>query len=155
MPLAQGALTEFALAGKAPIPYAGYAIKINGHSGTFIIGRPMTAVHDPLDLVCGDDWEFAGRLEDAFRRPINLIGVLSISWRLDSLDGSQNFLAISLGSGITVTNLVCAEILVDVPSAETTALAPGIYRDYLRVTLADGSVLTEWTGIIRVCAAPA
>jgi hypothetical protein len=44
---------------------------------------------------------------------------------------------------------------MDVPSAGTIGLAPGNYRDYLRVTLADGSVLTEWTGIIRAAPPPA
>jgi hypothetical protein len=40
MPLAQGALTEFALAGSSPVPNSETAIKINGQSGVVIVGRP-------------------------------------------------------------------------------------------------------------------
>jgi hypothetical protein len=116
----------------------------------------MTTIHDPLDLVCGATWSFAGRLRDACDKPLDLTGA-SISWRLDSLDGTENIVALSFESsgGISVIDLAQADILVTPSSEETIRVPPGIYRDWLWVTLADGTMFPEWTGIIRAAAAPA
>jgi hypothetical protein len=114
----------------------------------------MTTIHDPLDLICGDTWQFDGPLLDADDCPLNLTGA-EISWRLDGLRGG-NYIALSLSSsgGISIVNLTRAEILVSAPPSLTSQLAPGVYRDWLRVTLSDGTVLTMWSGIIRAVAGP-
>jgi hypothetical protein len=113
----------------------------------------VTTTHDPLDFICGDSWPLAGPLEDADCNPLVLVGA-SISWRLDSIDGLTNYLALSVGSGIQIVSNTTAMILVTVSAAQTANLAPGNYKDSLRVTLADGSVFTEWTGYIRAAANP-
>ena len=110
--------------------------------------------HDPLDFICGTDWEMTACLLDSGRDPLNLAGA-SLQWKLDSLDGTANYLNASLGSGITVTDAGTSTILVDVSAADTASLLPGEYRDWLFVTLASGAKLPMWTGIIRVGAAPA
>lgn len=114
----------------------------------------MTTIHDPEDRICGDTWEFVGLLEDADGVPLVLTGA-SISWRLDSVDGTTNFLHLTLGSGIAVVDAPTAEILVTASAGQTGGLAPGNYKDSLRVTLADGTVFTEWQGFIRAAASPA
>jgi hypothetical protein len=114
----------------------------------------MTAIHDPFDLVAGRDWEFSGPLTDADCNPLPLTGA-QIVWRLDSLDGTQNFLKISLNAGITITNMACSEIQVAAAAAITAAVPAGPYRDWLTVTLQSGQILDLWSGIIRVAPQPA
>jgi hypothetical protein len=113
----------------------------------------VTTQHDPIDVVCGRSWEFSGPLLDADDRPLPLAGA-AISWKLDSLDGSANYLSLTLGNGISINNETWATIVVAAPPSATVGVPAGIYRDWLTVTLADGTVLDEWSGIIRVAAAP-
>lgn len=113
----------------------------------------MTTIHDPLDYICGDTWELTGPLQDADCDSLDLTGA-AVAWRLDSIDAGTNYIALALGSGIVITDMPSATILVTVPASSTAALAAGNYRDSLRVTLADGTVFTEWSGIIRAAANP-
>jgi hypothetical protein len=112
----------------------------------------MTAVHDPIDEFCGASWEYSGPLQDADEQPLPLTGA-SITWSLVNLYGS-NVLTLSLSAGITVIDLANATILVNVTAAQTAAIAPGSYKDVLVATLADGTVLAEWTGVIRASPLP-
>jgi hypothetical protein len=114
----------------------------------------VTTVHDPLDFFCGDSWEFPGILQDETGVALPLVGA-SITWRLDSVDAAINYLALSLGNGISVLNATTGAILVTVSPAQSGNITPGTYKDFLRVTLAEGDVFTEWTGIIRAAANPA
>jgi hypothetical protein len=118
------------------------------------LSSPPVTVHDPIDFVCGDNWEISGSLQDASGNPLSLTGA-TIQWKLDSIDGATNFLTLAIGSGISITDLPSATIFVNATSAQTAALASGNYRDWLSVKLADGSVLTEWTGVIRAAPLPA
>ncbi len=125
----------------------------------------MTTIHDPLTLICGDSWEFDGSLCDTLGAPLNLNGA-AITWKLDSLDGTVNYITLSIGNGIAIQNLAKADIFVRAIPAQTAAVPPGVYdefgqlqggvyRDWLRVTLGDGSVLTEWSGLIKAVPPPA
>jgi hypothetical protein len=114
----------------------------------------VTTIHDPIDQVASRDWEFTGLLLDYDCNPLPLTDA-QIAWRLDTLDGVTNLLVVSLANGVSVTNFATGEILVDVPAAQTATVPAGSYRDWLTVTLATGQVLDEWSGIIRVTAAPA
>jgi hypothetical protein len=112
----------------------------------------MATTHDPIDFVCGDTWALNGLLQDAAGAAINLVGA-TMTWKLDDLLG-VNKLTLSLGSGITVTDFPTAAVLIKATPTQTVALLPGSYQDWLRVTLADGTVFTEWTGIIRAAPNP-
>lgn len=114
----------------------------------------MTATHSPIDVVASRNWELGGPLLDSDCNPLPLTGA-ALVWKLDSLDGAANVITLTLGSGISILNLAAATILVNVPAAQTRSISAGVYRDWLTVTLADGSVLDCWSGIVRVSAAPA
>jgi hypothetical protein len=156
------------------IVYGRLAYRIRAHGGALpIIGRTSIdgtnenmTTHDPLNRVCSRSWSFDGTLLDYYGKPVPLTGA-SITWRLDSLDGTINFITKTLGNGIEIVNYDSAEISVTptqedtdpvkVPPADPTATPPvlGVYRNWLTVTLADGSTFDMWSGIIRVTAAPA
>jgi hypothetical protein len=121
-----------------------------------IAGSPMTTVHDPVEFICGDNWQITGPLQDAYGNPLNLTGA-TIVWKLDTVDSLANLITLDNGAngGVSVVTLTTATILVNVPAQKTGALQAGMYRDYLRVVLSDGTPLTEWTGIIKADARPA
>jgi hypothetical protein len=133
---------------------AGGPVTITPAAAIIIEGTPMTTIHDPINFVCGDDWQLTGPLNDALGNPLNLVGA-AISWKLDSIDGLTNFLTLGIGNGITVISEPLATIIVDASAAQTAALSAGSYRDWLRVTLASGAVMTEWSGVIIAGANPA
>lgn len=110
-------------------------------------------IHDPYDFICGTSWQEQGPLLDAFNNPIPLTGA-TIQWRLDSIDGATNFITLNLGAGITITDSPSSTILVDANKTQTN-LPPGLYRDILVLTLANGDPLPMWGGIIRASANPA
>lgn len=114
-------------------------------------------VHDPIDFICGDSWEETGPLQDVNGLPLSLAGA-TVVWKLDFTDPvtliTTNALSLALGSGITVLDAPSATILVKVSAAQSAPLKPGLYVDWLQVTLSDGTVLTEWTGSIRAAAGP-
>jgi hypothetical protein len=115
----------------------------------------MTTIHDPLDFVAGDTWTIDGALTDVGGNPLVLAGA-SIEWRLDSIDATKNILAMynDTNGGIQILYSAGGSILITVPAAQTATVPAGNYSDWLRVTLADGTTLTEWTGVIRVAPNP-
>lgn len=114
---------------------------------------PTITTHDPFDFVVGMTWELSGPMQDADGNPLVLTGA-QIAWRLESLDGLTRILEVTMGAGITITNVPTATILVQVSTIQTAAIPPGTYKDWLIVTLLDGRRLPEWTGVIRAAAAP-
>ena len=116
----------------------------------------MTTVHDPENFICGDNWQIVGPLLDGTGAPLNLTGA-TIQWKLDTADGLANVLTLDNAGngGVVVVEPSTATILVNVTAARSRDIAPGTYRDWLRVTLANGAVFTEWTGIIRADLNPA
>lgn len=130
-----------------------FVAKITGKSSKGnITGSPMTAIHDPLSFYCGDTWEIAGTLTDASGAPLDLTGA-ALQWKLDDPTGAINALTLALGSGITITGLATAgTVLIEPTAVQTAALAAGVYRDQVRVTLADGTVTTQWVGSITALA---
>lgn len=129
---------------------------------TIIIGVPFVAniigsfemtVHDPIDFVCGDSWDLTGPLNDAAGLPMPMVGA-SVLWILERPDGT-NVLTCSLTAGISILNVALATILIRVTPQQSAIIPPGNYRDWLRITLADGRVFTEWTGTIRAAPNPA
>lgn len=115
----------------------------------------MTAIttHEAIEVVCGDTWEINGTIEDEDGVPMSLAGV-GINWKLDSFDGNTNLLDLSVGSGIAVVDVSSGQILITVPKEDSALVTPGIYYDWLRITLDDGSAYTEWTGIIHAIGNP-
>jgi hypothetical protein len=145
-----GRATALFVTGRAPIAV------ITGRSGAQIVGTAMTTTHDPINFICGDTWQLTGPLQDASGNALNLTGA-TITWKLDGQDGLANLLTLdNAGSGgVSVVNPSTATILVNVSKVQSAALQAGTYKDWLRVTLADGTQLTEWTGIIKATAQPA
>ena len=117
----------------------------------------MTTTHDPIDFICGDRWSITGSLGDQDGNPLNMSTVLDIIWKLDSLDNTKNALTLSFSEGgINILDEVNAIIEVAPSAAQTLALPPGTYLDWLQVSVNDGTgPYTEWTGAIRAAPAPA
>jgi|SRR5690348_3089022 len=108
----------------------------------------MSIVHPLFTLRCGDTWAFSGPLQDSSGNALALTGA-TIVWKLDSLDGKTNYITLTLGSGIEVTNSTTATVLYEATPTQTSALTPGTYYDSLRVTLQDGESYTMVEGMIN------
>lgn len=108
----------------------------------------MSVLHNLMVFRCGDNWSFTGPLDDANGNPLNLNGA-NITWKLDSLDGKTNYITLTLGSGITVTNMTTATVLYGPNSTQTSSIIPGTYYDSLHVVLADGETYTVVEGLIN------
>jgi hypothetical protein len=115
----------------------------------------MTSIttHESIEVVCGDTWEINGLITDEDGVPMSLSGV-GINWKLDTMDGDANLLDLSVGSGITLVDPNNGVILITVSKTASAALVPGIYYDWLRITLVDGTAYTEWTGVIQAIKNP-
>jgi hypothetical protein len=131
------------------------ARKLPGSSGYMVRGDVDMIVHDPIDVVCGDDWKFAGPQYDELGNPLNLVGA-SFNWKLDDLSGTTNYINVTSDTGaISVVDQTNSIVLVNVSRSFTTSLTPGDYRDWMVATLGDGSIVTLSSGIVRVAARPA
>lgn len=108
----------------------------------------MSNVHALQVLRCGDQWLFAGPVNDAAGNALNLTGA-SISWKLDSVDGKTNYLTLTVGSGVTITTNNPGAVAYGPTKVQTAALTAGTYYDYLIVTLADGTTYTVIEGLIN------
>jgi len=114
----------------------------------------QSRTHDPFNFVAGDTWQIEDCLKDINGVPLDLTDV-AIGWCLDSLDGSQTLISLTLGNGISIDEPESAAVItVTVPATATATLPPGNYTDWLRVKFSDGEVRTFWTGIIRCAAMP-
>jgi len=109
----------------------------------------MSTIHPQENVHCGDDWLFAGPLNDSNGNPLPLSGAAFV-YKIDSLDGLTNFYT---STSVTITNFATASVLYGAPKATTVILAPGTYYDTLYVVLA-GNV---WSGTViegQINAAP-
>jgi len=114
----------------------------------------MSIIHPPQTLRCGDTWEFSGPLTDNSGNPLTLAGA-TLTWKIDSLDQSENFLTVVSGFGITVTNFTTATIQYLATATQTAAIPPGTYYDTMHVLLADGVTgFTVIEGIINASPIP-
>lgn len=141
-----GRVTRYVISGKSDV-------LIKGAAPTIILGRTTMNTHEPLDFLCGMDWQLGGPQLNADGTPLGLNGA-TVQWKLDSLDGGTNYITLTDSSGITV-NLTTSSVSIDVPGATTAGISPGAYRDYLIVTLPTGQKIPMWTGIVRAGAQPA
>lgn len=109
----------------------------------------MAWLHAPLGFYAGDNWEIAGPLHYADGSAFNLGAGAVLEWVMED-DAGNVILSASLGSGISVTDLTDAEILIALTPAQTAVVTPGTYRDQLRATDPAGFVSTQWAGSILV-----
>lgn len=112
----------------------------------------MSTTHALFVERAGDTWEFTGPLNDNSGNPLPLTGA-TITWKLDSLDLTTNYLTLTLGFGITVTDLTTATVQYGPTEAQTAGLIPGTYYDTLSVTLSSGNGGGKFTcieGLINV-----
>ena len=109
--------------------------------------RPLHHHHRPLDYVCGRGLAITGSILDDDGQPLDLTGA-AICWKLNKRGLAINFLTFAIGNGVTVVDPT--HIRVEVSADQTAALSPGVYQDWLRVTLCDGREFSRWGGDIRL-----
>lgn len=115
----------------------------------------MSTIHPLFVVRAGDTWEFTGPLDDNSGNALPMTGA-SVTWKLDSLDGTKNYLTLSLGLGISLANNNI--VTYEPTSTQTAAIAPGTYYDTLSVTLSaanGGGTFTCIEGLINVLPEPA
>jgi hypothetical protein len=109
----------------------------------------MAALHPLWAFVAGDDFPIQGVCTDAIGTIIDLTGATA-EWKLCDADGTV-VLDFTIGNGITVTSPpTLGQLVVDLLAARSATIAPGRYRDQLRITTASGEVSTQWIGFIDV-----
>ena len=117
----------------------------------------MITLHPPLYFVAGDTWVINGTLRTNSDQPLDLTGA-KIVWLFNTPNGSFNYLVLdaTVDGGIEVIgNPIAGQVKITVPPEITVDVAPGVFKDWLRVTLAnDGGTFTEWNGFIRVAVNP-
>lgn len=116
----------------------------------------MAAVHPLWSFRRGDTFPIAGCCADAVGAPLDLTGA-TIEWKLQSVPADSDLapavvldLTNGVAGGIAVTNEMLGELAITITAAQSAALIPGRYRDQLRVTLAGGTVSTQWVGFIDI-----
>lgn len=104
-------------------------------------------MHDQAALFAGDTWFIAGTLHDETNAILDL-SAAAVQWRLKDQTGNY-VLDLSIGNGIAIVDAAAGTVKITV-TPQQSALPPGVYFDQCRVTLADGSVSTQWTATITV-----
>jgi hypothetical protein len=109
--------------------------------------------HALQSFVIGDDWQIIGRLTDENGVALDPTGASSATWKLDDETGLLNSFTLTLGAGVTIgpdpTGISSVPVaLITLPAVSTGTLAPGTYRDQLRLVLA-GVTSTFWQGPIQ------
>src|ERR1700687_3545927 len=97
----------------------------------------MPAIHDPIQFFSGDTWQIEFSCSRSNGLPLDLTGA-SVEWSLDTYDGGVNLLTRTVGNGIAITNPTGGKCDLTVADPDTALIAPGFYRDRLRVTTRNG-----------------
>jgi hypothetical protein len=102
--------------------------------------------HPPLVFYVGDTILIDVTITDARGNVLQLTGV-DVKWVM--VDAQDATVAVcEIGSGITVVDVNGGKIEI---SKQSGTLAPGIYRDQLRLrTQADGYIVTQMIGLITI-----
>jgi hypothetical protein len=109
------------------------------------------SIHPQENVRCGDDWFFAGPLNDNNGNPLNLTGATFL-YNVDSLDGTENLFSTTT---VTLLNSTTATVQWGAPAAETADIPPGTYYDTLQITLAAGAgTFTIVEGVINAASQP-
>lgn len=108
----------------------------------------MAALHPLVGFYAGDEFQIVGTLFDQDGSPIGLAGA-AVEWKLATLDRAV-VLDYAIGAGITVVDVANGGVLITVSEQDSAKLAPGRYRDQLRVTTSTGVLSTQWVGFIDV-----
>jgi hypothetical protein len=120
----------------------------------------MAELHPLATFLVGDTFPIEGYCRDADGDPLDLSGAQAIEWKLETAQSRRCeewetpqpptvVLDLTLGNGIAITNAPLGQIVITITSAQSAALAPGRYRDQLRVILASGVVSYQWVGFIE------
>lgn len=111
-------------------------------------------IHELEPYVIGDDWVIYGRLTDNADppQPLDPTPATSITWKLaDEALVASVFTLTFPGAGIaigTIPDWPVPVVVITLPKASTATLAPGTYRDQLRLVLA-GQTSTFWQGPLQ------
>ena len=108
-------------------------------------------LHDTIAFEVGDDWLIAVSCTNADGTPMDLTGA-ALEWKLADVDTGHIFATLTVGSGITIEAAVSGianTCLIWLTHAVTATIAPGFYRDQLRVTTAQNLISTQMKGRIQ------
>lgn len=116
--------------------------------------RPVSNVHELFNLIAGDDWIFEVSCSNSDGTPIDLTAA-AIEYKLATAAGGV-VRTLTIGNGITVVPPEApatypTKCIVLLPHADSALIAPGAYRDQLRVTVG-GLVSTQSKGDLTVTA---
>ncbi len=109
----------------------------------------MADLHPYVAFTQGDTWPISGICRDKDGSLLNLTSVSDLRWRLTDQAGTV-VLDFTLGGGLTIVDATAGAVLIVVSKEQSDAIAPGSYRDQLRLTLPDGTRSTQWSGSIEV-----
>ena len=108
-------------------------------------------LHAPIAFEVGDDWLILVSCSNADGTPMDLTSA-ALEWKLaDIATGKIIVATLTVGSGITIQAPVmgvASTCLIWLTHTATAAIAPGFYRDQLRVT-AGALVSTQMKGRIE------
>jgi hypothetical protein len=111
-------------------------------------GSMIAALHPLWAFFAGDDFPIQGTCTDAGGNVIDLTGA-SAEWKLCTIDDTV-VLDFTIGSGITVVSPSTGKLIIAIAAAQSVGIAPGRYRDQLRITTGAGQHSTQWIGFIDV-----
>jgi len=110
----------------------------------------MAKTHVLVEFYAGDLWPIDGTLYDSDGvTPLDLTGSPTIEWTIGRADGSR-LLTLTLGAGITITNVPNAQIRIQVTGAQSALVPAGLFTDQLKAVTSAGVPTTQWEGPIRV-----
>jgi hypothetical protein len=118
----------------------------------------MTAIHPLWSFYVGETFPIEGACTDAVGAILDLSGAQLVEWKLQTApaieacgngdEAPEVVLTLNVGNGIAVTNAPLGEIEITITKDQSAQLAPGRYRDQLRVVTAAGVESTQWVGFI-------
>lgn len=120
----------------------------------------MAELHALAVFLVGDTFPIEGCCTDADGRELDLSGAQAVEWKLETQPRTREewetlttptvVLDLTLGNGIAIINAPLGQIVITITAAQSAVLAPGRYRDQLRVVTASGVVSYQWVGFIEV-----
>ena len=117
--------------------------------------RDRSHVHPLLILLTGDTLARYVRFLNADALPLDLTAPrIVVEWKLAAAKGTPIITKVSGDNGVDIVDPTHGLVRVLLAPAETAALAPGRYRDEVRVRF-PGGVFSKSSGNIEIIAAPA
>lgn len=108
----------------------------------------MADINQDIEVYAGEIHTIYVTVTNNNNRAVEDLTGASVSWKLKS--GTTTVLSKTVGSGITLASDPTTGVFtISLSAADTTSLS-GAYRHEARVTLADGTIATVFTGRFTV-----